>query len=116
MYPNLLKSLSIRGIQHRPQKDLHIPSRAAAIQPLLTMRRKNLAFSQKYRHWTVGQWKKVMWSDESIFQVITSHRVCVRRPSDHSHYNQAYTVKTVQHSDSVMVWGSFSGNKAHGGL
>lgn len=35
---------------------------------------------------------------------------------DVSRYVLQYTVKTVKHPDSVMVWGAFSGNKDRGGL
>ena len=40
----------------------------------------------------------------------------VRRPSDASRYDERYTVKTVKHPDSIMVWGCFSGERGRGGI
>lgn len=117
MYPSLLGKMSLRGIRNRLQKDFGLRCRQAALKPLLTktMLKKRLAFAKKYITWTPEQWNDVMWSDESTFRVLTSHRVQVRRPSG-TRYDSAYTVKTVKHSPSVMVWGCFSGKAGRGGL
>ena len=40
----------------------------------------------------------------------------MRRPSGVSRYLQRFTIKTVKHPASVMVWGCFSGNKGRGAL
>ena len=42
------------SIQNRLKNDLGLPSRCAAIKPLLTekMRQKRLTFTKKYWHWT----------------------------------------------------------------
>ena len=117
-HPDLLKDVSVRTIQHRLQRDLGLPCRRAAKKPLLTerMRQKRLAFAKKYQNWTVEQWKRVMWSDESTFRLVRGGSKVVRRPKDVSRYNERYTVKTVKHPESVMVWGCFSGEKGRGGL
>ena len=57
-----------------------------------------------------------MFSDESTFRLVSGNSKIARRPSDVSRYNPQYTVKTVKHADSVMVWGAFSGNRGRGGL
>lgn len=117
-HPALLKNVSVRTIQHRLQKDLKMPARRAAKKPLLTkaMKKKRLDFCKKYEDWTSEQWQKVMFSDESTFRLIRGSSKIVRRPSNVSRFDPRYTVKTVKHPDSVMVWGAFSGNKGRGGL
>jgi hypothetical protein len=62
----------VRFIQKTLQKRLNLPSRSAAQKPLLTsvMKKKRLAFSQKYQSWTENDWMKVMFSDESTFRLI----------------------------------------------
>lgn len=117
-HPSLLKKVSVRTIQHRLQKDLQLPTRRAAKKPLLTkvMKKKRVNFCKKYKDWSPEQWKKVMFSDESTFRLVRGGSKVIRRPSYVSRYDPRYTVKTVKHPDSVMVWGAFSGNKGRGGL
>ena len=117
-HPDLLGNVAIRTIQHRLQKDLGLPCRRAAKKPLLTdaMKKKRITFAKKYKDWTSEQWKKVMWSDESTFRLVRGGSKVVRRPSNVSRYDPRFTVKTVKHPESVMVWGCFSGIKGRGGL
>ena len=56
-----------------------------------------------------------MFSDESTFKLIDSRSVTVRRPSG-SRFNHRYTISTVKHPASVMVWGCFNGKVGRGGL
>ena len=117
-YPELLDRVSVRTIQHRLQKDLGLPCRRAAKKPMLTaaMKKKRLAFCHKYKKWTKEQWRKVMFSDESTFRMVRGASNVVRRPRRVSRYEEKYTVKTVKHPDSVMVWGAFDGVYGRGGL
>ena len=117
-HPDLLQDVAVRTLQHRLQKDLGLPCRCAAKKPLLTdtMRKKRLQFAKQYRDWTPEQWKSVMWSDESTFRLVRGGSSLVRRPSTVSRYDAHYTVKTVKHPDSVMVWACFSGKRGRGGL
>ena len=57
-----------------------------------------------------------MFSDEGTFRLIRGQSRLVRRPRGVSRYDARFTVKTVKHPDSVMVWGSFSGSRGRGGL
>jgi hypothetical protein len=95
-----------------------MPSRRVAQKPLLTekMKKKRMAFCKAYQHWTAEDWSKVMYSDESTFRCIRSFSTKVRRPSGSNRYDSQYTVKTVKHPDSVMIWGRFSGAVGRGGL
>ncbi len=117
MHPEFPEGLSIHGLQKRLQKDLGLPSRPAAIKPHLTdlLMKKRLAFARSHREWTVDQWKNVVWSDESTFRIMASHCAHVIRPRGHR-YDHRYTVKTVKHSPSVIVWDCFSGKVGCGGL
>ena len=71
LHPELLQHVKIRTVQHRLQNDLDLPSRKPAKKN--SDYRKNedkwLAFAKKYSHWTTEQWRKVMFSYESNFQV-----------------------------------------------
>lgn len=110
--------ISVRRIQEVLQKDLNMPARKAAKKPLLTpqMVKKRLAFCRKFSSWTPEQWEKVMFSDESTFRLINPRGVIVRRPTTLCRYKHRYTISTVKHSASVMVWGCFSGTVGRGGL
>jgi hypothetical protein len=71
-------------------------------------------FCNKYRNWTDEQWKKVMFSDESMisqFYAFTRH---VRRPPN-SRFRERYIVPTVKNAPKVMVWGAISA-KGRSGL
>ncbi|KAG0710343.1 Transposable element Tcb1 transposase [Chionoecetes opilio] len=94
MYPELLKDVTIRKVQHRLKHHLGLPSRVAALKPLLTdkMRRKRLTFAKQQKNWSVEQWKGVLWSDESNFRVVTFHRLRVRRPLKRNRYDPRHTI------------------------
>ena len=117
-HPKLLEGVSIRTIQHRLKNDLGLPCRHAAKKPLLTekMRKNRLTFAKNYQHWTPQRWRKVMFSDEETFRLVRGQSKVIRRPINVPRHDPRYTVKTVKHSDGVMVWGAFSGTHGQGGL
>ena len=80
------------------------------------MKKQRLAFAKMYVHWTTDEWKKVMFSDESNFQVFRMGSTTVPRPRTSDRFERRYTVPTVKHPESVILWGRFSGNKERGGL
>jgi transposase len=57
-----------------------------------------------------------MYSDESTFRCIRSIKSRVRRAPGSNRFDSWYTVKTVKHPDSVMVWDCFTGDVGRGGL
>ena len=69
-------------------------------------RRARLLFACKYRHWTTEQWGKVIWSDESKFNMHNSDRGnTVRRPPG-KRYDQRYVKTQVKfHGGGIMTWG-----------
>ncbi len=50
------------------------------------------------------------------FRLVNSREKKVRRPGGLNCYKQHFTIPTVKHSASVMIWGCFSGKKGRGGL
>ena len=69
-------------------------------------RLKRLQFARRHRNWDQLQWGRVLWSDESKFNLFSSDGVqYVRRPVG-QRYDSRYQVPTVKHGGgSVMVWG-----------
>ncbi|GFY11139.1 HTH_Tnp_Tc3_2 domain-containing protein [Trichonephila clavipes] len=63
-------SVSVRTIQ-RNIIDMGFRSRSPTRVPLLTARHKSLPLGWicQHRHWTADDWKQVVWSDESHFQL-----------------------------------------------
>ncbi|CAJ0950767.1 unnamed protein product [Ranitomeya imitator] len=54
----------------------------AARKPLLRTgnKQKRLVWAKEHKEWTLDQWKSMLWSDESKFEIFGSnHRVFVRR-------------------------------------
>ena len=80
------------------------------------MRKKRLTFAKNYQHWRPQKWRKVMFSEESTFRLVRGQSKVIRRPINVPRHDPRYTVKTVKHSDGVMVWGAFSGTHGQGGL
>lgn len=83
-------------------------SRVCRKKPLLRKihRQNRLAFAKKYKNWTVEDWKKVIWSDESKFNVFGSdgRQYCWKKLKEplRSHHVKP----TVKHGGgSIMVWG-----------
>ena len=62
-----------RRVAHRPLK-----------APMLTASRKKVrkAWGQQYRSWNVAQWKKVIFSDETMISINSTRPHFVRRGSD----------------------------------
>ena len=69
-----------------------------ARKPRLTqvMKAKRLAFAKKHRDWTIQQWSKVLFSDESTFQQFVVRKRQVRRPPG-KRYDDKYTVSTMKY-------------------
>jgi transposase len=77
-------------------------------KPLLLKRhrKQQLCFAQEYRHWTLEDWKKVIWSDESKFQIFGSdgRQYCWKKPGEPLCSRNVRP--TVKHGGGcIMVWG-----------
>ena len=82
--------------------------RVAAKKPFITAENqvKRMEWALEHRHWTSREWEKVLWSDESKFEIFgTKRRVFVRRTAK-ERYSPECLVPSVKHGGgSVMVWG-----------
>jgi transposase len=77
-------------------------------KPLLRKkhRQRRYAFALQYRKWKVEQWKHVVWSDESKFNIFGSdgRQYCWRRVNER--LRDHHVNPTVKHGGgSIMVWG-----------
>lgn len=112
--PELLDSIkpnvSVRTVQRR-LTEVGLNGRVAAKKPFVSKKnmKKRMDFARRHLEWTIKDWEKVLFSDESKFNLINSDGVrYVRRPIN-ERYNPSYTIGTFKHGGgSIMVWGSFS--------
>ena len=88
--------------------------RIARRKPLLTAhhRQLRLQFAKKYKTWTKEDWKRVVWSDESKFNLFRSDgRTYIRRRVSEEFIDNC-VFPTVKHGGgSVMIWGCFCGDE-----
>lgn len=103
---------STRTINRRLTDDHKLKAYRPAAKPKLSAKnvKDRIAFCKRYRSWSVEQWKKVMFSDETTVKQFDNYTQLVRRPVG-KRYSARYVVPKVKHSPSVMVWGCIS---AHG--
>lgn len=104
--------VSPRTIQRR-LVEAKLFSRRPAKKPLISGRNRlaRLAFARRHLHWTVDEWKKVLFSDETRYKIFNSDGMKrVRRPIN-TRFNPKYVTPTVKHGKgSVFLWGCFSWN------
>lgn len=62
---------------------------------------QRLEFCRRHEHWTADDWSKVMWSDESTFQVFTSSERFVRRSKHSNPCDPRFTRPSVKHPPSI---------------
>lgn len=106
----LSKPISAATVNRRLH-EIGLYGRVAAKKPLLRAVniRKRLNWAKKHLDWTIDQWKQVLWTDESKFEIFGSKRrtFCRRKPGER--YKPECVKATVKHGGgSVMVWGCFS--------
>ena len=100
---------SARTIRRRLQSEHGLRSHHPAKKPFLTKKQQlnRMKFCREHRAWTVDQWNKVLWSDESTIRQFSNYTFHVRRPKG-TRYQARHCTPTVKHSPSVTVWGAFS--------
>jgi transposase len=103
------KPCSPRTVRRRLFSEFNLKARRPARKPLLnlTQRKKRLEYCQQHKDWTADDWESVLFSDESSFSQFSEYVNTVRRPIGHR-YDIKYTVPTVKHPPSLMVWGCMS--------
>ncbi|GBC04740.1 hypothetical protein RclHR1_05840001 [Rhizophagus clarus] len=86
-------------------------SRTALRKPLISEpnRKIHLSWARERHFWTINDWKKVVWSDESRFTLFQSDKkIHVWRLPKESH-DVNCLVPTIKHGGGgVMIWGCFS--------
>jgi len=66
-----------------------------------------VAWCKARLHWTVDQWYRILYSDESPFVYRYNRRTrCYRRKNDNPELMQG----SVKHDQKIMVWGCFAAN------
>ena len=102
-------NLSTSTMKRCLSDEFNLKAYKPAKKPRLTpsMKAKRYAFAKEHLNWTTEQWKKVLFSDESTMQQFTSHKHFVRRPVG-TRYEDHYTIQTMKHPSSIMVWGAMS--------
>lgn len=91
---------------------LGFSNRVAVRKPYLSKKHKlaRLAFAKAHKRWTMSDWRNIMWTDESSFEIgKRSRQVKVwRRP--YERYSMDCIAPTFKSGrTSVMIWGAFSG-------
>jgi len=67
---------------------------------------RRLSFAEGYGDWTVADWDRAIFSDETHIEVYGRSRVWVQRPVGHA-LDPEYMVERVPHSERVSLWGCF---------
>ncbi len=62
-----LSSTTIRSYIHKCQLNLYCAKRKPYVNSV--QKRRRLLWARRHLGWTITQWKRVLWSDESVFQV-----------------------------------------------
>ena len=98
--------ISRRTVCRRLLDDFGLKVHKPARKPRLTqaMKNKRLAFAKKLATCTKQQWSEVLFSDESTVQKFTTRKRYVGRPIG-KRFHKKYTIQTMKHPLSVMIWG-----------
>lgn len=99
---------SSRTVQRRLW-DSGLKSRKPKKKPLLTaaMMKRRLAWAWQYHSWTSDDWYKVVFSDESILQILDDRASAVHRRVGEV-YHPDCVVRSVKNPQSIMVLGAIS--------
>lgn len=99
-----------RTTLRRRLKEAGFKGRRPAKKPRLTdrMKKARLHWANQVKNWTVKDWEKVCFSDESHFEILgkNAHHV-FRRVGER--YSEKCIVTSIKHPSKVMIWSMISG-------
>ena len=107
---NYLSTSTIKRILNRAGYNGYVATK----KPLLTEanKQKRLAWAEKHKNWTVEDWKKVCWSDESNITLYqTTGHTRVWRKANERMDPHCVQMTAKRNSGHVMVWGTFCGEE-----
>ncbi len=99
-----------RATTHRRVKEFGYRCRIPLVKPLLNHRQRQrcLTWAKEKKNWTVAQWSKVLFSDESKFCIsFRNQGPRVWRKGGEAH-NPSSMKSSVKFPQSVMIWGAMS--------
>ena len=107
---------SMRTIQRRLTHKFNLAAYRPAQKPCLSKKNiaDRLAFCHRYKDWTSADWHKVMFADEAGVQQFSCNHPYVHRPTN-QRYHSRFTISSVKHSPSVMIWSAIS-STGQGGI
>ena len=84
--------------------------RVPRVKPLLSLsqRRKRLNWAKEKKDWTVGQWSKVLFSDESKVCLSFGNQGPTVWRKKGEEQNPSCLRSSVKYPQSVMIWGAMS--------
>uniref|UniRef100_A0A915DNF1 Transposase Tc1-like domain-containing protein n=1 Tax=Ditylenchus dipsaci TaxID=166011 RepID=A0A915DNF1_9BILA len=103
-----LDDITVRTVQNR-LIEVGLFGRRPAEKPFISPKnvKERLSFAKEHQNWTVDQWKSVLWSDESKFNMIGSDgKGYVRRPVN-KRFDPKYTKGTVKLVEETLWSGLF---------
>lgn len=91
-------------------REAGLVARRPAKKPLLTTKMKTarLEWAKKYVKWTEIDWRKVLFSDESKFNLFGSDGIQYVRRRTGERLSENCIQRTVKHPAGQMIWGCFS--------
>ncbi|XP_077296695.1 transposable element Tc1 transposase [Arctopsyche grandis] len=103
------KEISIEVVRRR-LKEYSLVARIPAKKPFLTkkMRMQRLNWAKKFINWTEMDWRRVIFSDESKFNLFGSDGIHYVRRRSGGRLSEECIQPTVKHRAGQMVWGCFS--------
>ncbi|GFV20375.1 transposable element Tcb1 transposase [Trichonephila clavipes] len=92
-----LLEIGLRGCKARPK-------------PLVTefQRKRQLTWAREHSLWTIKDWEKVIFSDESQFCISGNQSSAYVRRRTHEEFSPQCLKPTVKYPTKVMVWGCMS--------
>jgi transposase len=101
--------VSRETVRRHMRHNLGLHSYRRTKRPLLTakMKKARIAFAKDKLSWTYEDWKRMLWSDESFFELFPTSNAAGDKVWAHCK-EDVPAIVTVKHSPKIMVWGMFS--------